>query len=874
VTDSTAYLSGTSTEKTFKVTIPAKSTVSYEVTGWKVGVALKSTATSGEYVKSDILSLEEPAHDPEITKVTTSKTSVSSEGEEIIVTVEGYSLPDTAYYKIYYQRSYNNNVVDSAYDTSSIAYETGGTANKKTFKVQIPAESEVRNYTVLGWKVGVALSSNAISSEYIKSAAMSLKEPFDATKLAIKVVDQNDAAVNGIKLRMTSSDAEDIAITSSTTNGTVSYQCDDSESTEATYELQPVEGSGYLCESPVKIKFAKNEDNETYVASIDGVAYSEDAGIATLHVQKTEVTKVEVKEASVNKKGDTVHVTVTGTNLPETLYYRRSYVHSGGYTGTVDMDSIAVNATGGSSSSREIEIELPSIEKYPNALEWIVRVGTTSSNVVQATSNVAITGLEEITEVTTSEASNGGASVKVTGKKLPANAYYKYYYQYNGEEGVVEVPYTDTWTSVALSGTSTTEKTFNAAVPTASEKDGHTIIGWKISVSLSEDGAEAVTQANAIASAVVRELHVNVVDAEKKAVVSGLDIGMTCNSGCAPFYDTTDADGNVIWTIGWGNSIFTLEPGNEKGTALDYISQNPVKVEIRKDALGKSYVKAVNDTVFTGETVTLEVYKKATESTTTALQTLIDESNDLTEGTYTKETWEVYAAAVTAAKALSADATETEVQKALDNLKSAKAGLKKAEVANPTPTTPVVPTTPVTSTTVKVTKISISGIAKKIAAGKKIQLTATVSPSNASNKAVTWSTSNKKYATVSATGKVTVKAAGAGKTVTITAAAKDGSGVKQTYKITIMKDAVKSIKLSAAKTVKAGKSVTVKATVKTTGKKVNKTLKWTSSNTKYATVNSKGKVTAKKAGKGKTVKITAAATDGSGKKATVKIKIK
>lgn len=42
----------------------------------------------------------------------------------------------------------------------------------------------------------------------------------------------------------------------------------------------------------------------------------------------------------------------------------------------------------------------------------------------------------------------------------------------------------------------------------------------------------------------------------------------------------------------------------------------------------------------------------------------------------------------------------------------------------------------------------------------------------------------------------------------------------------------------------------------------------------YATVNSKGVVKTKKAGKGKTVKITAQATDGTGKKATVKIKIK
>lgn len=89
-----------------------------------------------------------------------------------------------------------------------------------------------------------------------------------------------------------------------------------------------------------------------------------------------------------------------------------------------------------------------------------------------------------------------------------------------------------------------------------------------------------------------------------------------------------------------------------------------------------------------------------------------------------------------------------------------------------------------------------------------------------------------------------------------------------------MKNAVTRISLKAPKTVKAGKKATVKATVKTNGKKANKKLKWSSSNKKYATVNSKGKVTAKKSGKGKTVKITAKATDGSGKKKTVAIKIK
>ncbi|MDD6072100.1 MAG: Ig-like domain-containing protein [Clostridiales bacterium] len=40
---------------------------------------------------------------------------------------------------------------------------------------------------------------------------------------------------------------------------------------------------------------------------------------------------------------------------------------------------------------------------------------------------------------------------------------------------------------------------------------------------------------------------------------------------------------------------------------------------------------------------------------------------------------------------------------------------------------------------------------------------------------------------------------------------------------------------------------------------------WTSGNGKYATVNQNGRVTTKKAGKGKTVVITAEAKDGSGK---------
>lgn len=179
------------------------------------------------------------------------------------------------------------------------------------------------------------------------------------------------------------------------------------------------------------------------------------------------------------------------------------------------------------------------------------------------------------------------------------------------------------------------------------------------------------------------------------------------------------------------------------------------------------------------------------------------------------------------------------------------------------------------STKKKVQKIAVSGISNKIAASRSVSLRATVKPSNASNKKLQWKSSNTKYATVSQSGKVTTKKAGAGKKVMITANATDGSKIKGSYTIQIKKHAVSKISLKAKSTsVKAGKSVQIKATVKTTGKDANKTLKWSSCNIKYATVNSKGKVVAKKAGKGKKVKITAQALDGTGKKASMTIKIK
>lgn len=84
------------------------------------------------------------------------------------------------------------------------------------------------------------------------------------------------------------------------------------------------------------------------------------------------------------------------------------------------------------------------------------------------------------------------------------------------------------------------------------------------------------------------------------------------------------------------------------------------------------------------------------------------------------------------------------------------------------------------------------------------------------------------------------------------------------------KSSVKTSTISNNKTV--SKTVT-KLTAKKTYYVRVRTYKNVKVNGK-TTVTAKGKVTAKKAGKGKTVKITAKATDGSGIKKTIKIKIK
>ena len=190
---------------------------------------------------------------------------------------------------------------------------------------------------------------------------------------------------------------------------------------------------------------------------------------------------------------------------------------------------------------------------------------------------------------------------------------------------------------------------------------------------------------------------------------------------------------------------------------------------------------------------------------------------------------------------------------------------------------------PVTS--IKLSKKSIS-----LNKGKKYTLKARIAPKSAANKAVVWKSSNTKIASVSSKGVVTAKSAG---TTTITATAKDGSRKKASCKVTIKGSSNKKILIQELKfDIKERIIELMPAQYKDPSKywvnkyvdsegyyydpiifpsnATNKTLSWKSSNTNVATVDTKGNITALRAG---TTIISASTTDGSKKtisyKATV-----
>ena len=173
------------------------------------------------------------------------------------------------------------------------------------------------------------------------------------------------------------------------------------------------------------------------------------------------------------------------------------------------------------------------------------------------------------------------------------------------------------------------------------------------------------------------------------------------------------------------------------------------------------------------------------------------------------------------------------------------------------------PAEPAVPTGVKLNQSSLT-----LGKGESYGLISTVLPANAKNKTCTWSTSNSSVATVSNTGKVTAKATG---TAVITV--KTANGKTATCKVTV-KPAPTSVKINpTALTLGKGESYTVSESTSKGSYANGANLKWTSTNTRVATVQKgKGnKAVIKAVGTGTAnIKITLF----NGKTATCKVTVK
>lgn len=172
------------------------------------------------------------------------------------------------------------------------------------------------------------------------------------------------------------------------------------------------------------------------------------------------------------------------------------------------------------------------------------------------------------------------------------------------------------------------------------------------------------------------------------------------------------------------------------------------------------------------------------------------------------------------------------------------------------------------TTTIWVSSITISTTYCELQIGEQAQLGISVSPSNATNKTIQWSSSNENIATVNVTGLVTAISAGE---CTVTASTTDGSNLHVSCKIIVHGPILASniwLNTAYAELI-AGEQLQLSANIEPTNT-ANPAVTWNSSNTNIAIVDNNGFITAVSPG---TCYIIAKTVDGSNLSASCQLQV-
>ena len=166
---------------------------------------------------------------------------------------------------------------------------------------------------------------------------------------------------------------------------------------------------------------------------------------------------------------------------------------------------------------------------------------------------------------------------------------------------------------------------------------------------------------------------------------------------------------------------------------------------------------------------------------------------------------------------------------------------------------------------IRATSIALNHNVLTLYAGDKATLTATIKPSNATDKSVSWASNNEKVVKVSQKGEVT--AVGTGR-AQVTATTRDGSKLTAACNVTVNARAESLTFDVGEKTIGIGETFMIVPNVKPEG--ASPQLTWKSSDPAVAYVDANGRVEGFKTG---TANITATTTDGSNLTATCRVTV-
>ena len=286
--------------------------------------------------------------------------------------------------------------------------------------------------------------------------------------------------------------------------------------------------------------------------------------------------------------------------------------------------------------------------------------------------------------------------------------------------------------------------------------------------------------------------------------------------------------------------VATVSPSNATDKTISWATSNPAIVSVDKEgnvkgvAVGTATVAASHGNLSDACKITVTASAVPVTSISLDKTTLALAEQDTYQLTATVKpdnatdktvTWSTANAAIAT---VSDNGLVTAVAEGTTTI-TAKAGDKTATC-----------TVTVSKKIIPVTSVTLNKTSLALTEQETFQLSATVSPDNATDKTVTWSSSNTAIATVSDNGLVTAAAEG---TTTITAKAGDKTA---TCTVTVSKKVIPVTSVTLNKTSLAlteQETFQLSATV-SPDNATDKTVTWSSSNTAIATVSSNGLVTA------------------------------